>query len=131
VSDIVGFLFEDLFEQSQRLGRPASTTKYERQIGFGRVPARRKLDRAAKKAFGVPPATDAGSEFREHPDGGYVKRIFLEVRLEDALSDIEAIFIERHGGLKEAGMQARASGKRGRHLATVAPSNDRRYAPAP
>jgi hypothetical protein len=90
---------EDLVEQLERFGGPASPSEHEREVRPRRVEARRYLYGPAKQILGIAPAPDPAGELGQHSDSRRVERVFLEVRLEQALGDVEAVLVERHRGL--------------------------------
>ena len=118
---------------SDRFGRPAHPAQDQRQIGLGRRPAGRKLDRPAKQVLRIAPPPDARRQLGQHADRRGIERVFLEVRLQQALGDVEPVLVQRHRRLDQARVQMVGSG---RHVATSQPSGrssrqavSRRYAP--
>ena len=128
VTKLLRLVREYLIKQFHRFGGAPHAAEHERKVRLRRRPAGRELDRAAEQILGVAPASDPPSKLGEHPDRRCVERVFLEVRFQDALGDVEAVFIERHRRLDEARVQAGADRRMGRHGLTVACAAARRYA---
>ena len=129
MTEILGFGFEDVVEKIECFRRSSHAAKHQRKVRLGGRPTRSQLDRPPQKIFGVAPASDPRSKLREHADRADIERVFLQVRLENSLGDVEAILIERHRCLDEPRMPAGSGRILGRHVGSVAPSASRRYAP--
>ena len=93
-----------------RFGRASHAAEHQREVGLGCGPARRQLDRPAEQILGIAPAPDPRRQLGEHADRRGVERVFLEVRLEDPLGDVEPVLVERHRRLDQARMPMRADG---------------------
>jgi len=87
------------------------------------------LEVQVQEAGAEVPAPDTGGKFCKHSDRRGVIRVFLEVRLQDSLGDVEPVLVQGHRRLDQARIQARADWRLRRHRPTVAPSDARRYAP--
>ena len=78
------------------------------------------LQRPPEQRLGILQPPDPRRELGQHPDRANVERIFLEVRLQDPLGDVEAIFVHRRRGLDEPRMPAAISGASVATLSLVA-----------
>ena len=113
--DLVRLGSEDVVHQLQCLGGPSHPAEHQREVCFCGSPAGCELDRPPEQILGVAPAPDPSGEFGEHADCRGVERVFLEVRLQDPLGDVEPIVIQRHRRLDQARMPVRANGCLCRH----------------
>jgi len=109
-AQILGIDRENLVEQFERLRWPSGSTQHHRKIRSSSGKARRDLDRSSKQILGVGEPSNPRSELRQHSDRRGVEGIFLEVRLEQSLGDVETVLVERHRRLDEAGVPACSEG---------------------
>ena len=101
----VGLERENFVQQIERFIRAAGSAQDQRQVCAGRRPGGRKLDRPPKQLLRIAHPADASGKLGKHPHRPNVERIFLQMRLQQALGDVETIFVERHRRLHQPRMQ--------------------------
>ena len=84
------------------------------RLALAAVQPGRDLDRAAKQVLGIAQPPDPRRQLGQHSDRRGVERVFLEVRLQQPLGDVEPVLVQRHRGLDQARMPA-GRGESGRH----------------
>ena len=134
MAELVRLGRENIVEQLHRFSRASHAAEHQGKVCPRCGPAGRKLHRPAEQILGIAPAADPRRKLRQHADCRGVERIFLEVRLQHALGDVEPVLVERHRRLDQARMPMAASGRLGCHVRSLgsprlAPSGSRRYAP--
>src|SRR6185295_8396627 len=85
IARAIGLGRDNFINQRQRLGGAPEPTQHHREIGARRGEVRVDLKGAAKETLGVLKAAEPCSKLSEHADCPHIERVFLQVRLENAL----------------------------------------------
>jgi hypothetical protein len=121
VADLVRLEREHILEQFHRFRGAARPPQDQGEVGLGRGPLRRELDRPAQQMLRIAPAPDPRRQLAQHADRRDVERVFLEVRLQQPLGDVEPVLVHRHRRLDQARMPAAGYGCLRRHGKSLAP----------
>ena len=92
---------------SASAGRPSRPSTIARLARAGGK-VRGNFQRPPEQILGILQPPDPRRQFGQHADRADVERVFLEMRLEDPLGDIQAIFVQRRRGLDQPRMPAAA-----------------------
>src|SRR5881394_3784822 len=128
MAETVWVLFEDDFKQVQRFRGPAKTAQDDGQIGSRPHEVGIDLERSSKERLRVFEPPEPCRELGEHADRPNVERILLQVRLENALGDVQAVVMHRGRGLDETWVEM--TGQDRGHADTLAQAKRSRQAAA-